>query len=101
MRSRYLPRPLLESQNAVLRALERPLDPLSGPGGVFLGMAETTKLSWDWKSSPSEAELRTVLKPFGVRVYRDPACEGSDAYGYIFADRDLTPEELKAAAEDE
>lgn len=47
---------------------------------------------WDWKESP---ELVSMLKPFGIHVYEDPSCEGSDTYGYILSNEPLTKEELK------
>lgn len=61
-------------------------------------MPKTACLSWDWKSSPSFEELKRALEPLGVHVYVDPTTEGSDSYGYIFADGDLTAEEVEAVA---
>lgn len=63
-------------------------------------MADPTFISWDWKSGPSHDELKRALGPLGVRVYKNPSCEGSDGFGYIFADRDLTRQEVRALADE-
>lgn len=57
-------------------------------------------LGWDWKSCPVLEELRETLAPFGIRVYEDPMVEGSDYYGFIFSDRDLSPKEIREASEE-
>lgn len=64
-------------------------------------MADPTLISWDWKSRPSHEDLTRALTPFGIRVYADPSCEGTDSFGYVFADRDLTPEEVAAVSSED
>jgi len=59
------------------------------------------KLSWDWKGQPELDELQEALEPFGVRVYADPACEGSDSFGYIFSSEELTSDELSEISEED
>jgi hypothetical protein len=44
-------------------------------------------------------QLQQALKPFGLTVIVDPACEGSDTNGYIISNRKLTRAELKEWAE--
>jgi len=56
---------------------------------------EYKTISWDWKESPSEQDLKRIAEFFGGYVYSDPALEGSDCYGYIFSKTPLTPEQLK------
>lgn len=60
-----------------------------------------TFISWDWKLGPSEEELTEALAPFGLFVYPDPQCEGSDSYGYILSERALTRDEITVLSEDE
>lgn len=56
-----------------------------------------TFLSWDHRNKPN---LKTPLKPLGVQVYLDPAFNGSDSFGYVFADRPLPAAELRRRSED-
>lgn len=56
-----------------------------------------TFINFDWKSQPSPKEWQAALAPFGVFVYQDPDCEGSDSYGYIFSNKKLTREEIAEA----
>lgn len=60
-----------------------------------------TKIGWDWKSNPSLEELSEALEPFGIFVYENPQCEGTDAFGYIFSDVELDDDELETAAEEQ
>ena len=58
-----------------------------------------TEISWDWRSSPDFEELQEALEPLGVFVFEDPGTEGSDQYGYIFSNENLTKEELEEIGE--
>lgn len=58
-----------------------------------------TRMGWDWKSRPSSEELVETLKPFGLFVYEDPSCEGTDGYGYFVSSEKLSPEDLNERAE--
>lgn len=60
-----------------------------------------TKLSWDWKDHPELEELETALRPFGVHVYEDPVCEGSDTFGFIFSSEALNRTRLAAIAKED
>lgn len=51
-------------------------------------------LNWDWKESPDLDKL-AKLKDLGVFVYEDPALEGSDSFGFIFSNKELTKKEVK------
>lgn len=44
-------------------------------------------------------QLERALKPFGLIVTVDPACEGSDTNGFIISNRKLTKAELREWAE--
>lgn len=44
-------------------------------------------------------QLRDALKPFGLTVTIDPACEDSDTNGYIISNRKLSKDEMKEWAE--
>ena len=57
-------------------------------------------ISWDWKSSPSVDELQRALKPFGINVYKDPQHEGSDSFGYIFSNQNISYDELCEISDD-
>ena len=59
-----------------------------------------TKLSWDWKSSPSVEELRRALGPLGVNVYENPTFAGSDSYGFIFSKEPLSKAELRSIGDE-
>jgi len=52
------------------------------------------KISWDYKSGPSLTELVKILKPFKINIYEDPSCAGSDSFGYILSNQELTPDQL-------
>jgi hypothetical protein len=54
-----------------------------------------SKLSWDWKGSPELEDLQDALAPFGVRVYEDPALDGTDSFGYVFSSEPLSRDRLK------
>ena len=53
-----------------------------------------TAINWDWKSGPTPEELERALKAFGIRVYEDPMSAGTDSYGFIFSNEELTDEDL-------
>lgn len=72
----------------------------SPPLGVEPPMAHT-RLSWDWKQRPSVADLTNALAPFGVKVYADPSCENSDAFGFVFSSEELGSEDLEAIADED
>ena len=57
-------------------------------------MSKASFIGWDWKSRPSFEELEEALEEFGIFVYIDPMSEGSDHYGYIFSDEELTDSEV-------
>lgn len=59
------------------------------------GAPKTSVSVYDHRDRPEVEELRKDLKKFGVRVYSNPECAGSDAYGYVFADRDLSRSEIR------
>lgn len=54
----------------------------------------STVVSFDWKVTPGSDDLTKALAPFGVFVYDDPSCEGTDSYGFVFSDRPLTDTDL-------
>jgi len=58
-----------------------------------------TMIGWDWKEAPSVEQFQRALEPFGVYVYEDPTSIGSDGYGFIFSDEELSDEELMEVAE--
>ena len=58
-----------------------------------------TEISWDWKHCPDLEELQEALESLGVFVYEDPVMDGSDQYGYIFSNENLTKEELEEIGE--
>ncbi len=49
---------------------------------------------WDWKEEPYY-DLKKILRKFGVYMYDLPACEGTDAYGFLFANKKLTKKQVK------
>ncbi len=58
-----------------------------------------TQNSWDWKEQPTVEDLQELLEPFGVVVTAHPGCEGTDTYGFIFSNRELTEEEYEEASQ--
>lgn len=62
--------------------------------------AEPTSVSYDWKETPTKESLRKALEQFGVHVYDNPACEGSDSYGFVFSGAPMTKGDLEKWAED-
>lgn len=59
------------------------------------------RIGWDWKSGPSAKDLQAALKPFGLHVYADPNCEGSDSFGFIISDAKLSKKDLDKISEEE
>lgn len=50
----------------------------------------------DWKDTNDLiAEFKKAIEKLGGRVYLDPTCEGTDAYGFIVSDKKLTRSEIK------
>lgn len=50
----------------------------------------------DWKDTEGMAEsFKEALEKMGKFVYGDPSSEGSDWYGYIISDVELSEKELK------
>lgn len=60
-----------------------------------------SKISWDWKESPTLDELNKSLNKLGVFVYEDPSLDGSDSLGYIFSNKKLTDKELNEISEND
>lgn len=52
-------------------------------------------VSWDWKEQPSFVELARVIQSVSRgRVWMYDVETGSDEYAVVFADRELTPEQV-------
>jgi hypothetical protein len=60
-----------------------------------------SRISWDWKAGPDFDELNEALEPFGLRAYEDPSTEGSDSFGFIISNENLTRDQLRAIAEED
>jgi hypothetical protein len=60
-----------------------------------------SRIGWDWKSGPSAEDLQKALKPFGLRVYNDLNCEGSDCFAFIISDTALSKKALYKISEEE
>ena len=58
-------------------------------------LPQITQITLDWKEGLELDELAEALKPFGVHVYEDPSCEGSDCYGFLFSKVKLTAADLR------
>lgn len=67
---------------------------------VGKGVHTTSGLGHDWKRGPEMEDLQRALKPFGIQVYEDPSSEGSDWFGYILSDKEMTRAECEQWAED-
>ena len=39
--------------------------------------------------------FKEALARFGIKVYDDPNCEGTDTYGFLLSNEELTDEEVK------
>jgi len=53
-------------------------------------------ISADWKDIDGLADgFIKACENFGVYVYEDPNYEGTDCYGYIITDHEMTDEEIK------
>lgn len=52
----------------------------------------------DWKDSDGlVAGFRAALKNYGLHLYSDPTCSGSDTYGFIVSDVKLSQKEIRNA----
>lgn len=58
-----------------------------------------TKISWDWKKGPEAKDLRRALKQFGVFVYDDPDCDGTDGVGVIFSNKEMSKAQINETTE--
>jgi len=67
---------------------------------VGKGVHTTNTLGHDWKRGPELSDLQSALKPFGIFVYEDPSSEGSDWFGYILSNQEMTRPECEKLAED-
>lgn len=56
-----------------------------------------SRATWDWKENDDEIlrSLERALEPFGIYVQESFACHGSDAFGFIFSDQELSDEEVE------
>jgi hypothetical protein len=61
---------------------------------------KSTKIGWDWKSSPSFEELQQALEPLDIFVYEDPQTEGTDYCGFILSEGPLDEDELEEVSEE-
>jgi len=60
--------------------------------------AKTAHVSADWRDSVGMIDsFRAALKKFGIHMYSDPNCKGTDQYGFLLADKVLTEAEVKEA----
>lgn len=59
---------------------------------------KTQYIILDWKefSEDAERQFKQALKTFGVHMYLDPDCDGTDAYGFILSDTKLTAKQVRA-----
>jgi len=39
--------------------------------------------------------FKEALTRFGIKVYDDPNCEGTDTYGFLLSNEELTEDEVK------
>lgn len=51
-------------------------------------------IGWDWKGQPELEDLK-ALETFGLHVYEDPACAGSDRVSFIISKEPMTREDMK------
>lgn len=53
-------------------------------------------VSADWKDIDGLADdFIAACRHFGLYVYADPAYEGTDAYGYIVSEKELTDKQVR------
>ncbi len=64
-------------------------------------MAKTTAMQFDRSEVPDVEAMTSLLEPFGLHVYDYRGLEGSDCYGYIISDAELTEAELQRISEEE
>lgn len=57
----------------------------------------------DWKefSEAALAQWKRAVKAFGIQVYRDPRCQGSDQFGFILSNRKLSPQAIRYLTREE
>lgn len=63
-------------------------------GKVMNSKLKASEIICDWNGSIDDDALVRALRKFGVYVTSHPACEGTDARGFIFSNRPLTVVEL-------
>lgn len=39
--------------------------------------------------------FKEALERFGIKVYDDPNCEGTDTYGFLLSNEELTDDQVK------
>ena len=40
--------------------------------------------------------FKDALEKFGIKVYDDPTCDGTDSYGFLLSNEELTKDEIKS-----
>lgn len=59
--------------------------------------AVISRAEWDWKADDNDIlnSLEEALEPFGVFVQQSPACYGTDGFGFVFANEDISESEAE------
>lgn len=69
-----------------------------------LPKAATVIMGWDAMGADGAHEaceqLQKKLPKFGLFVYKDPTCEGTDGYGFVVSQKSLTEEEVMMMTEE-
>lgn len=60
--------------------------------------ADLQSMAFDWKEFSSDAavQIEEVLATFGIKMYDDPAFDGSDTYGFMLTKSTLTKAQVEA-----